>query len=138
MFSLISLAVLTPAVASLAADKTSNTSSAQINHGRYLVQRVGMCADCHTPHDEKGQPVKGRELQGSPLPFKATVPMPWAAQSPPIAGLPQFENDDQAITFFTTGKDATGRYPSPPMPAFRFNHRDAEAVVAYLRSLAKK
>jgi hypothetical protein len=62
------------------------------------------------------------------------VPMPWADKSPDIAGLPGW-TDEQAITFFMTGK-LNGAAPRPPMPAFRFNKEDARAVTAYLRSLA--
>jgi Cytochrome c len=109
---------------------------AQIEHGRYLVQQVGMCNDCHTPFNDKG-PVPGKELQGTVLPFKPTVPMPaWAPTSPAIAGLPQFPDDASAVVFFTTGKDASGKNPRPPMPGYRFNKKDASAIVAYLRSLA--
>lgn len=107
-----------------------------LERGRYLVQRVGMCGDCHTPHDQHG-PIAGQELQGSTIPFKPTVPMPvWATSSPAIAGLPQFSNDKAAMTFLTTGKDASGHFARPPMPAYRFNRKDAAAVVAYLRSLS--
>jgi mono/diheme cytochrome c family protein len=112
------------------------SDKAQIAHGRYLVQQVGMCNDCHTPFNDKG-PVPGKELQGTVLPFKPTVPMPaWAASSPAIAGLPQFPDDASAVTFFMTGKDAGGKNPRPPMPGYRFNKKDASAIVAYLRSLA--
>lgn len=112
------------------------SDKAQIEHGRYLVQQVGMCNDCHTPFDDKG-PIAGKELQGTVLPFKPTVPMPvWAASSPAIAGLPQFPDDASAVVFFTTGKDASGKNPRPPMPGYRFSKKDASAVVAYLRSLA--
>jgi mono/diheme cytochrome c family protein len=108
--------------------------SAQIARGRYLVERVGMCGDCHTEHDQQGKPVAGKWLKGAVLPFKPTVPMPWADKSPAIAGLPGW-TDAQAITFFTTGK-LNGASPRPPMPEYRLNDADARALVAYLRSLA--
>lgn len=53
--------------------------AAKIDRGKYLVENVGMCGDCHTPHNEKGEPIREKWLQGSPLAFKPTVPMPvWA------------------------------------------------------------
>jgi mono/diheme cytochrome c family protein len=116
----------------LAAAQTNH--NAQLAHGRYLVERVGLCGECHTEHDQQGNPVAGKELKGAVLPFKPTVPMPWADKSPDIAGLPGW-TDEQAITFFMTGK-LNGAAPRPPMPAFRFNKEDARAVTAYLRSLA--
>lgn len=116
----------------------SAAARAQLARGRYLVQRVGICSDCHTPRDAKGQLIEAKALQGAPIIFKPIVPLPgWAAVSVPIAGLPGF-TDAQAIRFLTTGKDVSGKFAPPPMPAYRFTRRDAEAVVAYLRSLAPK
>src|SRR6266849_2979352 len=116
----------------------SAAANAQLERGRYLVQHVGICGDCHTPRDDKGQPVEEKALQGARIMFKPTVPMPtWGEFAPPIVGLPGF-TDSQAITFLTTGKDVSGKFGAPPMPPYRFNKKDAAAVVAYLRSLAPK
>lgn len=127
---LIPLAVLL-FVAPLSIAQTNN--SAQIARGKYLVQRVAMCGDCHTPRDDKGMPLPGKELAGAPLGFKPLAPMPWAPTAPEIAGLPGWK-DAQIVTFLTTGK-LDGREPNPPMPGYRFSGPDARAVVAYLRSL---
>ncbi len=108
---LVSLLVLL-FVAPLSIAQTNN--SAQIARGKYLVQRVGMCGDCHTPRDEKGMPLPGKELAGAPIGFKPLAPMPWAATAPEIAGLPGWK-DAQIVTFLTTGK-LDGRAPNPPMP----------------------
>lgn len=111
------------------------SANAQVNRGRYLVERTGMCADCHTPMNQKGEPIKERHLGGAPLMFKPTVPVPgWVEVAPPIAGLPGF-TDEQAVRFLTTGIGPSGKPAGPPMPAFRFNKQDAAAIVAYLRSL---
>lgn len=94
-----------------------------------------MCGDCHTPHDEKGEPIRAKLFQGSALPFKPAVPMPvWADRAPNIAGLAGWKELD-AVKFLMTGL-ASNRQPArPPMPQYRFNQEDARAVVAYLRSL---
>jgi mono/diheme cytochrome c family protein len=110
--------------------------AALIARGRYLVGPAGQCGDCHTPTDKKGQPVRTQALQGAPIMFKPTVPVPgWADMSLPIVGLPTMASDDEAITFLMTGKHSDGKMAAPPMPQYRFNRRDAEAIVAYLRSL---
>ena len=109
------------------------TNSAQVARGKYLVQRVAMCGDCHTPRDDKGMPLPGKELAGAPLGFKPLAPMPWATTAPDIAGLPSWK-DAQIVTFLTTGK-LDGRAPNPPMPEYRLSAADARAVVAYLRTL---
>lgn len=127
-FPLLLSLLIAGACAKPAAADTAATAA----HGRYLVERVGMCIDCHSPRDEKGQYVADQWLKGSPLPFQPTVPMPWANAAPGIAGLPSL-TDDQAVKFLTTGELPGGRRPRPPMPEFRFSEPDARAVVAYLR-----
>jgi mono/diheme cytochrome c family protein len=110
-------------------------ANSMIARGKYLVNNVGMCGDCHTPMGKNGQPIKSQYLQGTALPFKPTVPIPgFMAVAPGIAGLPAW-TEEQAIQFFTTGKKPDGSMAAPPMPEFRFNKVDAGAVVAYLKSL---
>jgi mono/diheme cytochrome c family protein len=118
------------AVASVAQPKPS----ANIARGKYLVNNVGMCGDCHSPMDKKGNPIKGRELQGAALVFKPTISIPsWIPVAPGIAGLNW--TDEQAVTFFATGKRPDGTMAAPPMPQLRLNKADAAAVTAYLKSL---
>lgn len=118
--------------------KANDPKAALIARGKYLVGPAGQCGDCHTPMDKTGKPVKGQELQGAPIMFKPTVPVPgWADMSMPIAGLPTMASDEDAISFFTTGKHLDGKTAAPPMPQYRFSKKDAEAIVAYLKSLGK-
>ena len=107
-----------------------------VARGKYLVEDAGKCGDCHTPFSEKGEPIKEQWLQGGTLSFKPTVPMPvWADKSSSIAGLAGWEKD-AAIKFMMTGIALNGLPARPPMPQYRFNQQDAEAIVAYLKSLA--
>ena len=115
--------------------RAAGAAPADIAHGKYLVERVGMCGDCHTPHDQKGQPIADQTLRGAPLAFKPTVQMPWADNAPNIAGLPGWEEAD-AIRFLMTGKTNNDLPARPPMPGYRLNKTDATAVVHYLRSLS--
>ena len=115
--------------------RRASPSAAIMARGKYLVESVGMCGDCHTPRDEKGEPVKAHWLQGAEIDFKPTVPVPvWADKAPNISGLPGWE-EDAAIKFFMTGTAYNGLPGRPPMPQFRFNQQDARAIVAYLKSL---
>lgn len=110
--------------------------SSKLERGKYLVEQVGMCGDCHTPHNEKGEPIQEKTLQGTILPFKPAVPMPvWADKSSNIAGLPGWEDKD-AMRFLMTGIAYNDLPARPPMPQYRFNQEDAAAIMAYLRSLA--
>jgi mono/diheme cytochrome c family protein len=111
-------------------------SATLLARGKYLVEDIGKCGDCHSPHNEKGEEIKEQKLQGATLPFKPTVPMPvWADKSSSIAGLSGWEKD-AAIKFLMTGIAYNGLPARPPMPQYRFNQQDAEAIVAYLKSLA--
>ncbi len=114
------------------------TSTEQLQHGEYLVMRVAMCVQCHSPRDSQGRLLETRLLQGAPMPVEAPFPsVPWAFQAPTIAGLPGWTTED-AITFLQTGKRADGSSPRAPMPPFRMTKEDATAVVAYLQSLPFK
>jgi len=114
------------------------TSAAMLARGKYLVEDVGLCGDCHTPHNEKGEPVAGQLFKGATLPFKPIVPMPvWADKASNIAGLPGWDKD-AAIKFLMTGIAYNGLPGRPPMPQYRFNQQDATAIGAYLKSLEAK
>jgi len=43
---------------------TPPASTAQIEHGRYLVECIGMCGDCHSPRNDKGEFDRSQWLQG--------------------------------------------------------------------------
>ncbi len=114
-------------------------SSADIRYGRYLVTRVAMCADCHTPKDTHGQPILSRWLQGSPIDFKPLHPVPgWADHAPAIAGLPHGWTKQQMIHFLETNLKPNGKHPRPPMPMYMMRPKDARAVTLYLESLKRK
>lgn len=123
----------------LVAAETNNppATAAQIEHGRYLVECVGMCGNCHSPRNGKGEFDRLQWLQGELINFKPDRPRPFAAIAPPIAGLPGYATDAAAVKFLETGTNTAGKLAMEPMPQFRFNHEDALAVVAYLRSLKK-
>lgn len=118
----------------LFAQSASRATTAKVSRGEYLVTRVGKCQDCHTPHNERGEEIKEKWLQGAPLLFQPIVQMPWAGTAPPIAGLEGW-TDAQALNFLQTGIKKDGKPATPPMPEYRLNADDAAAVVAYLRSL---
>lgn len=134
----IRLAVTAAAgVAMLALGAGAAEKSGQLERGRYLVDSVGMCGDCHTPRGPMGQPDLQRPLGGTSLPFRATVPMPaWAEAAPSVAGPKALGwTRPQMVKFLETGMNPDGKEARPPMPMFRFKREDAEAVAAYLASL---
>jgi mono/diheme cytochrome c family protein len=107
-----------------------------VSQGKYIVEDLAMCVECHTPRDENGKLIRDEYLNGAPVPVKAP-PYPqinWAVKAPAIAGLIGY-TDEQGVRLLTSGVTRDGRVPNPPMPPFRMSVRDAEAVVAYLKSL---
>lgn len=130
---LCALALAGGAASSLAADANETPAL----RGKYLVERVVGCADCHSQRDQTGQFVASTWLGGADLPFAPTVPMPaWATHAPAIAGLPSMSDAD-AVHLLMHGKKTDGTMLRPPMPVFRLTEEDARAVVAYLRALPK-
>lgn len=132
---LISLAMTGSAAPAKEATPAAHTNA--IARGKYLVSRASMCVDCHTPHDQKGGLVEAKQLMGAPIAFNPTVPMPWGSVAPRIAGLPDGFSAEDTVHFLMTGQPPHGQAAArPPMPAYRFNQADAEAITAYLESLA--
>ena len=110
-------------------------SSAQVARGEYIVKGIAGCGDCHTPLDQKGEPIKDQWLQGSKLFFGPLIPIPmWTDTAPKIAGLEGWDTEN-AIRLLMTGLGPSGQPPRPPMPQFKMNRQDAAAVIAYLKSL---
>jgi len=119
--------------------KVTNTKApgnqAQIERGRYIVENVAMCEQCHTRRDEHGNADRGNWLMGGPVNIEPNYPAPdWAQTEPRIAGSPP-GTDEEFIRLLTTGISRTGRPPNLPMPPFRMTKDDAQAVLAYLKSL---
>lgn len=112
------------------------TAGAQsIARGKYIVERVGMCDDCHTPRDATGRLIAERKLKGAPIAFRPMQEMPWADQAPALARLPAYYSPKQLAEFLRTGKRPDGSTPRPPMPPYRLSKEDAWSVVDYLRTL---
>src|SRR5690606_29250534 len=57
-------------------------SAGDIAQGKYLVQHVAQCIQCHTPRDAEGELISTRLLSGAAIPLQAPPNMaPWAAES---------------------------------------------------------
>ena len=105
--------------------------------GKYIVDRVSMCGDCHTPRGEKGEPVAEKYLQGADLGVEPTIPIPGFARLAPditAKALTRWSAEDLAKAF-EVGKRPNGEPFRPPMPGYRMDRKDAEAVAVYLKSL---
>ena len=107
----------------------------QLAHGRYLVEEVAKCSECHTPRDADMQLERSQWLQGAPIWIQPSRHIEnWAQFAPSLAGLPGY-SDEQMERVLEMGLAANGRAIQPPMHIYHLNHDDAQAIVAYLRSL---
>jgi len=135
--SLGACALLLAAVTVSAQQPAASASlpAGNLEHGRYLVERVVMCYECHSARDLQGNIVAGTRFKGGPMPMRPSWSGDWPLQIPRIAGLPGY-TDAEAMRLLTEGgikRDGTQlRYP---MPRFRMTPQDAADVIAYLRSL---
>ena len=110
-------------------------SGPNVARGKYLVEGVAVCGQCHTPRDSNGNLDRNRGLQGAPVPWLPAKPdSNWPLSAPRIGGTPPASDADM-IKLLTTGVWTTGNRLRLPMPQFRMDRSDAEAVVAYLKSL---
>ena len=113
---------------------SENSGGGSAARGKYIVESVAMCGQCHTPRDSEGNPDGAHWLQGSPLPYMPAKPdSDWPVSAPRIGGNPP-AGDADMVKLLTTGIWVTGNRLRFPMPQFRMDKADAEAVVAYLKS----
>jgi len=125
----------TPAASPASASQAASRVTGNLEHGRYLVEQVVMCWECHSSRDSQGNLIPGTKFKGGAMPVRPTFTADWPNHIPRIAGLPGY-NDEQAMRLLTQGAIRwDGRQLRAPMPRFRMSQQDAADVIAYLRSL---
>ena len=123
-----------PAASPTGAPQAASRATGNLEHGRYLVEQVIMCWECHSARDSQGSIVVGTKFKGGAMPVRPTFSGDWPNQIPRIAGLPGYD-DEQAMRLLTQGAIRwDGRQLRAPMPRFRMSQQDAADVIAYLRS----
>ena len=109
----------------------------EVERGRYLVEEVAKCAECHTPRDGRGELRADAWLRGAPIWIKPVAPISnWADHAPPLAGFPSF-TEEQGERILEKGIGPEGEELRPPMHIYHMNHADAKAIIAYLKSLPR-
>ena len=106
-----------------------------VDHGRYIVERIAMCGECHSTRNEAGDVIAGTRFRGGHMPAQVPWPADWPVQVPRIAGLPGY-SDAEALRLLTSGAiKRNGQQARAPMPRFRMTPQDAADVIAFLRSM---
>jgi mono/diheme cytochrome c family protein len=110
----------------------------RLERGRYLMNSVAACGNCHTPRGPDGAPLADRELSGGPPvkepPFDA---YPSNITPDKETGIGKW-TDAQLKRAIREGIRPNGTLIGPPMPfAFYRNMADEDlnAIVAYLRQV---
>lgn len=129
---LISVAVLVAAAPAFGQDPKTQ-------RGKYLVEEVARCQECHTPKTDAGDLDTAKMLKGAKLNIAPIATIAgWHAASPDLtstSALWQRWGDDGMMKFLETAKNPRGGKAGAPMPAYTMRHEDADAIVAYLKSL---
>ena len=114
------------------------TTPADIARGKYIVENVAMCPQCHTPRDGNDALDHAHELEGASEFFQPPhAAADWPLKAPRIGGnLPA--SDQDIIKLLTTGMWTDGKPLRLPMMPFRMSEADAKAVVAYLKSVKQE
>ena len=137
--SLLPLSAQQPPRPQRKGDKTAApsipSSKAEIDRGKYIVENVAMCPQCHTPRNSDATLDHAHELEGSAEFFQPPHPdQNWPLKAPRIGGNPP-ANDQDMIKLLTTGIWTDGKPLRLPMMPFRLSEADAKAVLAYLKSV---
>ena len=108
-----------------------------LERGRYLVEVIGACGNCHTPQGPTG-PIPGKSLAGGLVfdedGFKAVSPNITPDKTTGIGAW----SDAQIVVAIREGKRPDGSTIGPPMPFELYrgiSDTDVKAMVAYLRTV---
>ncbi len=119
-----------------AGDAASPVATASAERGRYLANDVAMCVQCHSPRNSRrGDLVGDRLFTGAAIPLKSPykgTPR-WAFTAPNLRNAPGY-TEAEFVDFLMSGMRPNGTEARSPMPAFRMNRSDAQAVYDYLMS----
>ncbi|WP_298357463.1 cytochrome c [uncultured Litoreibacter sp.] len=110
-----------------------NTDDPQLQRGRYLVEALGHCAECHTPRNALGGLQKDNWMQGAPDPSgKGRIP----GVTPAILGWSQADIAEYLNSGFTPEFDTAGGHMVEVVEnTAQLTQEDREAIAAYLMAL---
>jgi mono/diheme cytochrome c family protein len=118
-------------------EPTSPVATADVQRGRYLVEEVAKCPECHTPRNERGELRQDAWLGGASIWIQPVAHIPnWADRAPALAGFPSF-TQEQGERILEKGTGPEGEELRPPMHIYHMNPADAKAIIAYLKSLPR-
>ena len=93
----------------------TSAPAANIEHGRYIVERVVMCYECHSARDPQGNIVTGTRFKGGPMPMRPPWRSDWPLQIPRIAGLPGYTDEEAMRLLKEKPVQRLMKEPPPPL-----------------------
>ena len=118
-----------PVIAAMLA-VAGQAQSGLVSRGKELTEQVAKCQDCHTQRTATGELDKNAWLKGVKSEPSVYIPDITAGGS-----LWMLWGEKGMLRFLEKGTSPSGTTPSVHMPAYKLRHDDAEAIVAYLKSL---
>lgn len=125
-------------------NSASAADAGTVERGRYLVNTILACGNCHTPKAPDGTPIAGKELAGGGLSFSAPFFVGSASNITPDkeTGIGNWSDDEIKRAITQGARPDHGRLagmPLAPMMWVAFYKAmtpgDLDAVVAYLRAI---
>lgn len=110
-------------------------SSDPVKRGDYLAH-IALCIDCHTPIDERGEPLEGMAFSGGQILVGAWGRVASANITPDPSGIAHYD-EELFLKMMRTGNPG-GRQLNPVMLTSNFRHMtdtDLKAIFAYLKTL---
>jgi mono/diheme cytochrome c family protein len=109
-----------------------------LDRGKYLVESIVACGNCHTPTGPDGKAIAGRELSGgNPIDSPVFHAVP-ANLTPDLeTGIGKW-TEAQIVDAIRTGRRPDGSIIGPPMPIEFYRNMsdsDAHAIAVYLKQL---
>jgi mono/diheme cytochrome c family protein len=121
----------------LAQQQNSPSADDEVARGKYIVESVAKCNECHSPRGQNEQPAKGLSLSGAKLEFKPITPnASWAESAPNIRGIKGY-NEEAEVTLFSRGIAKNYGELAPPMPSYKMTEDDADFAVSICSAMAE-
>ena len=96
----------------------------KVQRGKYLVEEVARCQECHTPRTETNDFDRAKWMKGATLVAAPSTPIEgWHQKSPDISSTsPLWERwgDEGVVKFLETAKNPRGGKAGAPMPAYTY------------------
>ena len=113
--------------------------SEKVERGKYLVEEVARCQECHTPKLADGSFDREKWMKGATLNIQPIEPVAnWYKAAPDITPSGRMWGrwtDKGILNYLKTGLGPQGKPGAPPMPTYKMRPEDSEAVFEYLKSL---